>query len=295
MKKAFLQLHISIFLAGFTGVLGRLISINEVLLVWYRMFFAAVLLLVMSLYTKKIKLLQLKEMLPLMGIGAIIALHWVGFYGAIKYANISIALVCFSAMGFFSSFLDPLISKRSISLFEVTLGLLVMLGVYLIFHFDQAYRTGIIFGVISAFLASLFPILNKRLIEKHGPDTITFYEMGGGWMALNFVAPIYLLFTPVDSYLPGAKDLFWLIVLSLFCTVLAFNLSVRSLSKISPFTVNLSFNLEPVYGIALAFLLYKEHQSLGISFYVGLFIILMTVVLQSLRVWYSSKDVVRNQ
>jgi drug/metabolite transporter (DMT)-like permease len=289
MKKAFLQLHLAVFLAGFTGVLGRLITINEALLVWYRMFLSALILLAISMFTKKIKLLHWKEMLPLIGIGGIIALHWVSFYGSIKYANISVALVCFSSVGFFSSFLDPLISNRKIIMTEVLLGLMVMLGVYLIFHFDQHFRTGILFGIISAFLATLFPILNKRFVGKHGADTITFYEIGGGWMVLNLVVPIYLLYTPVDSYLPNAKDLLWLLFLSLFCTVLAFNMSVRALSRISPFTVNLSFNLEPVYGILLAFLIYNEHKMLGPSFYVGISIIILTVVLQTLKVWRDSK------
>jgi drug/metabolite transporter (DMT)-like permease len=289
MKKAFLQLHLAVFLAGFTGVLGRLITINEALLVWYRMFFSALILLAISIFTKKIKLLHWKEMLPLIGIGGIIALHWVSFYGSIKYANISVALVCFSSVGFFSSFLDPLISNRKIIMTEVLLGLMVMLGVYLIFHFDQHFRTGILFGIISAFLATLFPILNKRFVGKHGADTITFYEIGGGWMVLNLVVPIYLLYTPVVTYLPNAKDLLWLLFLSLFCTVLAFNMSVRALSRISPFTVNLSFNLEPVYGILLAFLIYNEHKTLGPSFYVGISIIILTVVLQTLKVWRDSK------
>jgi drug/metabolite transporter (DMT)-like permease len=289
MKKAFLQLHLAVFLAGFTGVLGRLITINEALLVWYRMFFSALILLAISIFSKKIKLLHWKEMLPLIGIGGIIALHWVSFYGSIKYANISIALVCFSSVGFFSSFLDPLISKRKLIITEILLGLMVMLGVYLIFHFDQHFRTGILFGIISAFLATLFPILNKKFVGKHGADTITFYEIGGGWMVLNLVVPIYLLYTPVVSYLPNTNDLLWLLFLSLFCTVLAFNLSVRALSKISPFTINLSFNLEPVYGILLAFLLYNEHETLGTSFYAGISIIILTVVLQTLKVWRDSK------
>lgn len=289
MKKAFLQLHLAVFLAGFTGVLGRLITINEALLVWYRMFFSALILLAISIFSKKIKWLQWKEMLPLIGIGGIIALHWVTFYGSIKYANVSIALVCFSSVGFFSSFLDPLISNRKMIISEVLLGLLVMLGVYLIFHFDQHFRAGILLGLISAFLATLFPILNKRLVGKHGADTITFYEIAGGWMVLNLVVPVYLLYTPVASYLPDTKDLLWLLFLSLFCTVLAFNLSVRALSKISPFTVNLSFNLEPVYGILLAFLLYNEHETLGPSFYAGISIIILTVVLQTLKVWKDSR------
>jgi len=289
MKKAFLQLHLAVFLAGFTGVLGRLITINEALLVWYRMFFSALILLAISIFTKKIKLLHWKEMLPLIGIGGIIALHWVSFYGSIKYANISVALVCFSAVGFFSSFLDPLISRRKLVMTEVLLGSLVMFGVYLIFHFDQHFRTGILFGIISAFLATIFPILNKRFVGKHDADTMTFYEIGGGWMVLNFVVPVYLIFIPVATYLPSAKDLFWLLFMSLFCTVLAFNLSVRALSKVSPFTVNLSFNLEPVYGILLAFLIYNEHKMLGPSFYVGISIIILTVVLQTLKVWRDSK------
>ena len=289
MKKALLQLHLSVFLAGFTGVLGRLITINEALLVWYRMFFSALILLAISIFTKKIKLLHWKEMLPLIGIGGIIALHWVTFYGSIKYANISVALVCFSSVGFFSSFLDPLISRRKLIMTEVLLGSLVMFGVYLIFHFDQHFRTGILFGIISAFLATIFPILNKRFVGKHGADTITFYEIGGGWLVLNFVVPVYLFFTPVSTYVPDTKDLFWLLFMSLFCTVLAFNLSVRALSKVSPFTVNLTFNLEPVYGILLAFLFYNEHETLGPSFYAGISIIILIVVLQTLKVWRDSK------
>jgi drug/metabolite transporter (DMT)-like permease len=284
MRKAFLQLHIAVLLAGFTGVLGRLIAINESLLVWYRMFFSVLFLLIITVFTKKISKLKIRQMAPLLGIGAIIALHWVTFYGSVKYANVSVSLVCFSTVGFFSALLDPLISRRRLNAIELLLGLMVILGVYLIFHFDQNFRTGIIFGLISAFLASLFPILNKKYVSIHNPDTITFYEMTGGWLILNFVVPVYLQFVPVGSILPDLMDLIWLLVLSLFCTVLAFNLSVRALSSISPFTVNLSFNLEPVYGILLAFLIFKEHLELGFSFYAGLTIIFLTVVIQTIRV-----------
>lgn len=284
MRKAFIQLHIAVLLAGFTGVLGRLIVINESLLVWYRMMFAVIFLFIISLFSKKIEKLSFKKMLPLLGIGSIIALHWVTFYGSVKYANVSVSLVCFSAVGFFSAIFDPLISKRKYQITEILLGLMVMLGVYLIFHFDQDFRLGIIFGLISAFLAAIFPIFNKKLVSEYSADTITFYEMGGGWMLLTFVVPIYMQFMPAQSYVPGLLDIFWLIILSLFCTVLAFNLSVRALSRISAFTVNLTFNLEPVYGILLAFLIYKEHLELGFSFYVGLVVIFTTVVIQSIRV-----------
>lgn len=284
MRKAFLQLHAAVLLAGFTGVLGRLITINESLLVWYRMFFAVIALLLLSVFTGKIRWIPFRKMLPLLGIGSIIALHWVFFYGSVKYANVSVSLVCFSAIGFFSSLIDPLISKRKFELVEILLGLMVMFGVYLIFHFDQDFRLGIVMGIVSSFLASLFPILNKSMVEKYDPDTITFYEMAGGWFMLNLFVPVYMQFMPSQNYLPGWNDLLWLIILSLLCTVLAFNLSVRALSRISPFTVNLSFNLEPVYGILLAFLIFGEHQDLGLSFYAGLLIIFLTVVIQTIRI-----------
>jgi drug/metabolite transporter (DMT)-like permease len=249
------------------------------------MFFSAVFLLALSFFSKKIKFLPWRQALPLIGIGAIVALHWVFFYGSVKYANVSVSLVCFSTMGFFSAFLDPLISKRKMDLIEILLGIMVMLGVYLIFHFDQAYRWGIIYGIISSILAAVFTIINKKYVDKHDAQIITFYELGGGWLSLNFVLPFYLQFVDFSSYFPNLSDFLWLLVLSLFCTVLAFNLSIKALKKISPFTVNLSYNLEPVYGILLAFVIYKEHLDLEISFYAGLFIIFLTVVIQSIRVW----------
>jgi drug/metabolite transporter (DMT)-like permease len=200
-----------------------------------------------------------------------------------------VALVCFSSIGFFTAFLDPLIYKKRINSSEVLLGLLSILGIYLIFHFDEHFRVGIVFGLVSSFFASLFPILNKKLVSEFDSDTITFYDIGGGWFSLNIIVPIYLLFFPAAYLVPTASDFFWLIVLSLFCTVLAFNLSVRSLQKISPFTVNLTFNLEPVYGILLAFIIFKENEFLGMSFYAGLSIIFLTVILQSWRVWHAEK------
>ena len=285
MKKAFLQLHAAIFLAGFTGIMGRLIELSEVLLVWYRMMFAAFALLLITVITKKIIKLHFSEMLRLIGIGGIVALHWVFFYGSIKYSNVSVSLVCFSAIGFFSALLDPLLSKRKFEWIELLLGLMVIIGIYLMFHFDPHFRTGILFGMISSLLAAIFPILNKKMMDKHQPETITFYEMSGGFFLLTLLLPFYLAFFPTQYLYPSTSDLIWLLVLSLFCTVLAFNLSIRSLTKISPFTVNLSFNLEPVYGIALAFIYFKEYEEVGVPFYIGIAIIFLTVVLQTLRVY----------
>jgi drug/metabolite transporter (DMT)-like permease len=285
MKKAFLQLHAAIFLAGFTGILGRLITLNEGLLVWYRMLFSALgLFVVLKMSGKEIRFPE-KGKLALLGVGGIVALHWTFFYGSIKYANVSIALVCFSAVGFFTALIDPLLTKRRVQPVELFLGLMVMLGIYLIFHFDEQYQAGIVWGVISSLLAALFTILNKKLIQQHGTDTVTLFEMGGGWLVLTLLLPIYLYRFPTDHLVPSWSDFFWLLFLSLLCTVLAFRLSLDALRKISPFTVNLSYNLEPVYGIILAFIVYQENKYLGWGFYTGFAIILGTVLLQSWRVW----------
>jgi drug/metabolite transporter (DMT)-like permease len=286
MRKAFIQLHIAIFLAGFTGILGRLITLSEGLLVWYRMLFAAAALLILSLAGHKPLKLSRTEWLPLFGVGTVIALHWVFFYGSIKYANVSIGLICFSAVGFFTALIDPFLSERRIDPMEIALGLLVMLGIYFIFHFEGQYQTGILLGIVSSLLASLFPILNKSLLNRHEPATVTFYELAGGWIALTALMPAYLYLVPDAGHLiPTRNDFLWMLFLSLACTVLAFNLSLQALKKISPFTVNLSYNLEPIYGILLAFLVYQENRYLGRGFYVGFGIIFLTVILQSWRVW----------
>lgn len=287
--KAFLQLHAAVFLAGFTGVLGRLIELNEGWLVWYRMLLSALLLLLIFFIRKQSIRIERKYVVQCVGIGALIALHWVFFYGSIKYANVSIALVCFAATGSFTAFLEPLLHKRRLDLVEVLLGLLVLLGIYLIFHFDVQYKTGILLGVAAAFLSALFPIFNKRLIQHIPAANLTLYELGGGWLMLSLLLPLYLQFSPAEKYIPSFNDWFWLLMLALFCTVLAFQLSVNALKKISPFTANLTYNLEPVYGILLAFLLYNENKDLGKGFYWGILLIIASVVIQTVRVWQTKK------
>lgn len=289
MRKSFLRLHAAIFLAGFTGILGRLITLNEGLLVWYRMLFSTAGLFLLAYFSRNRLKVAKGGLLPILAVGAIVAFHWVFFYGSIKYSNVSISLVCFSAVGFFTALLDPLISKRRADPVEVILGLLVMGGIALIFHFDNRYQTGIILGIISSLLAALFTILNKRLLKNHGADVVTFYEMTGGWVILTLLLPAYLAVFPAGHWIPTMTDLFWLLFLSMLCTVLAFRLSLDALREISPFTVNLSYNLEPVYGILLAFAIYQENRYLGKGFYPGLLIILLTVALQSWRVWKKTR------
>jgi drug/metabolite transporter (DMT)-like permease len=293
MRKAFTELHIAIFLAGITGLLGRLITLNEGLLVAYRMVMAALVLWLVDLLSGRTLLPGKKGFWQMMGAGSLIALHWVFFYGSIKYANVSIGLVCFSAVSFFTAFLDPLITRRRLDRMEVALGLAVMLGIYLIFHFEARYATGILLGIISSFLCTLFVILSKDILLRNDAYTVTRLEMTGGAITLLVLMPAYLHYFPSPSLLPSSNDLFWLGVLSILCTVVAFSLSNRALQKISPFTVNISYNLEPVYGILLAFAVYREDRYLGPSFYAGLCIIAATVLIQSWRVWHKGRAFTR--
>jgi len=285
LRKAFLQLHIAVLLAGFTGVLGRLITLNEGLLVWYRLLFSSATLWILFYFTRKLRMISFKEFLKIFGVGLIAALHWVTFYGSIKYANVSVALVCFSAIGFFTAIFEPLVFRTRIDIWELLLGLMVIGGIYIIFHFDPQYKIGIVVGIISALLGSLFPIFNRVLLKTHSTETITVYELTGGFLALSIMLPFYLRLFPADHLIPTLSDFWWLLVLSWLCTVLAFQLSMNALKKISAFTVNLSYNLEPVYGILLAFVIYQENRELKSSFYMGLSIIILAVALQTLDVY----------
>lgn len=242
-------------------------------------------LLVLFLLRGSIPKISLKSVVRIFSVGAIVALHWVAFYGSIKYSNVSIALVCFSTVGFFSALLEPVVLRKSIAVIELLLGMLAIAGVYCIFHFDTRYKNGIAFGIVSAFLAALFTILNKKVLEKHEAGTVTLYELTGGFLILTLLLPAYLKFFDLRFAFPSATDWLWLIILSWLCTVLAFFLSLSALKKVSAFTVNLSYNLEPIYGILLAFLIYRENKDLGISFYVGLSLIVIAVVLQMGRVY----------
>ena len=284
MKKALIQLHIAVFLAGFTAILGKLITLNEGLLVWYRLLITVVTLGPILFFRKQLVRIPFKDILKIFGVGVIVAIHWVTFYGSVKYANVSVALVCFSASGFFTAFFEPLILKRRIHVTEVLLGLLAIAGIYIIFDFHPQYKLGIIFGIISAVGSSLFPIYNKKLLLRYSPKILTLYELGGGLLALTCLVPLYLIQFPAAYYLPTTTDWLWLLVLAWLCTVLSFNLQLNALKKISAFTANLTYNLEPVYGIILAFIFFKENQNLNLAFYFGVALILLAVILQMLRI-----------
>ncbi|MEO6613390.1 MAG: DMT family transporter [Chitinophagaceae bacterium] len=279
MKKAFLQLHLAVFLAGFTGILGRLITLNEGMIVWYRLLLTAVTMWVLFGLMKKIKKIPLTDILKIAGVGFIAAMHWVTFYGSIKYANVSVALVCFSAIGFFTALFEPLILKKRLNWTELLLGIITLTGIYIIFHFDTAYKTGIIIGLISAVLASLFPIFNREFLKRINVETMLTWQQTGGLVVLSLLLPFYLQQFPTEHFLPGASNFGWLLMLSWLCSVVAFQLSANALKRLTAFTVNLTYNLEPVYGIILAFMVYKENKYLSKWFFVGFAVIAVALII----------------
>ncbi len=280
MKKALIQLHVAVFLAGFTGILGVLISLDAMPLVWYRIVITVFSLSLLNRVFKKTILLPKKSVLKLFFIGTLIALHWVAFYASVKLSNVSIALVCFSSVGLFTALLEPVFITKKINWTDLLLGGLSLAGICLIFQFDQRYRLGIIVGLVSAFLAALFSVFNKRNMHIAEPSVMMLYELMGGLVLLTLLMPVYIFWYPHAVLIPSVSDWGWLIILSWLCTIVGMQLMLASLKKVSAFTQNLSLNLEPVYAITMAFIFFGEGKGVGSSFYYGASLIVLSVVLQ---------------
>jgi drug/metabolite transporter (DMT)-like permease len=208
--------------------------------------------------------------------------HWVFFYASIKYSNISVGVVCYCLTSFFTAIFAPLINRNKFNLSEILLSLLTLFGIALIFHFDSSYQLGIGLGVVSSAFAALYTIYNERLVRVYDSRLINYYQMVGGTIGLGILLPVYLHFFPVETIIPGLKDTGYLILLASFCTVGLYVLFAESLKRIPAFTVNLSFNLEPVYAIILAFIFFNEGKELNLSFYIGLVFVMTSVILQTL-------------
>lgn len=281
MGKTYLKLHLSILLAGFTGIFGKLISLNEGLLVWYRMLLTFVFIFIYLFISGRLARISFRDFRRIGFIGCLLAMHWIFFYGSIKASNVSIGVVCFSSVGFFTSFLEPMVLHRKFRLRELFYSLITLAGVLLIFSFDTRYRLGISLGIISSALAALFTISTKRISGDYKPDTILVYEMLGGFLLVSCILPVYLRAFPVVTILPNMRDIIYMFFLVIFCTIFLQMLQIQVLNKISAFTVNLSYNLEPVYSIILAMLFLDEAKSLNFSFYIGVGLIILSVFLQT--------------
>lgn len=282
MRNAFIKLHISVVLAGFTGIFGKLIQLPEVPLVWYRMLLTVAMFAAFMFFSGKLRNLGAKETAKIAGTGVMLALHWIFFYGSIKYANVSVGVVCFALTGFFAALFEPLVFRRRLSWRELCFSLLTVAGIVLIFHFDTRFRVGIILGVISAALAAIYTVVNKVVAQKHASTTLLLYQMLGGFCFISLLMPVYFQFFPQAPALPTSFDLLYLFLLAGVCTIVMYLLELQALRKISAFTVSLSFNLEPVYSIGLAMLIFGEAAELGLSFWAGLSLICASVGLQTI-------------
>jgi drug/metabolite transporter (DMT)-like permease len=282
MKKSYLLLHIAVVFLGFSGVFGKLISLNEGLLTLYRVLFSYFILFLLLKLSKTRNPLCFREKFKIAQIGILISLSWVLFYASIKYSNISIGVICYCMASFFTSIFEPLINNRRFRISEILLSALTLLGISLIFHFDSSYQLGIVLGVIAPAFASLYTVYNERLVKLYDVKLINYYQMMGGSIGLGILLPFYLYFFPVRSFIPGLKDTVYLAALALFCTVGVYVSFTEILKKLSAFTVNLTMNLEPVYAIIVAFLFFGESKEVNFSFYLGLFFVVISVTLQAL-------------
>ncbi len=280
--KNLLHLHFIVFIWGFTAVLGKLITIDAAPLVWYRMLIATVLILGYVLIRKVKFKFSIKTMLWMIIGGVIIALHWVTFFMAIKVSNVSVALATMSIGTFFTAFLEPLWYKRKIIKHEVIFGLVVILGLYYIFKVDTTYWYGMLLAAVSAFLASCFTLINGNLIKEEIPSVISLFELGFGVLFLTVYFLFNQQFTTIDFFKLSFTDLVYLLVLASICTAYAFIASVKVMRHLSPYTVMLTINLEPVYGIVLAFIVLGENKQITSSFYIGALIIITVVVLNGI-------------
>lgn len=283
-EKGFVQLHASVLLAGFTGLFGRLITLNEVDIVWYRMLFTSCVLMVFTGLPR----VGWRKFLQLSGCGALLGFHWILFYGSIKASNVSIGVICFSLIGFFTAIFEPMIFKKSFSWVELLFSLITVAGVLCIFSLDARYRYGISIGIVSSAVCALYAICNKKVSVGVRSRTVLMYQMAGGLVAVTAIAPLYLLVFPSGQpvmVIPDGSNLWWMLCHALLCTVAMYILQIQALKRLSAFTVNLTYNLEPCYTIALAFLIFGEGREINFSFYLGLTLILLSVLLQTRRAW----------
>jgi drug/metabolite transporter (DMT)-like permease len=287
--KSYLSLHFIVFIWGFTAILGALITIQADFLVWYRMFFAAVFIAVFLGIKKKSFQVAPKSLIKFIIVGLLIALHWIFFFEAIKVSTVSITLSVFSLGAFFASLLEPIFYGRKVLWYEVFFGLVIIAGLGLIMQVEINYWNGMLLALVSIILGVLFTLMNGKLIADHDPSVISFYEFLAGFVFIS----IYFLFKgefTADFFVLTAKNWILILILASICTAYAFTASVQVMRQLSPYTVMLTTNLEPVYGIVLAFFIIGGKEKMSTAFYIGAVIIVITVILNGVIKHYRKED-----
>lgn len=279
--KNYLLLHLIVFIWGFTAILGALISIEAIPLVFFRMGLAVFFIVLYFITKKKSFVIDKRGLIKFLFTGIIIATHWIFFFKAIKVSNVSVALVTMSTGAFFTSLIEPIFFRRRIKSLEILLGIFVIIGLYIIFNFESQYKLGIIYALISSFLGSLFAVLNGLYIKKYDANSISLYQLFFGALFVAF----YLFFTDsfsVDFFRLPLMDWVYLFILSSVCTAYAFIASVKIMKFISPYTVMLTINLEPIYAIILALFIFGDKEKMKPEFYLGACIVLGVVLLNGI-------------
>ena len=279
-QRAYLELHFAVMLWGFTAILGQLIQLSSLSIVWWRVFLTSGAILLTSKTWSVVRAMPRRLVLQYIGIGCVVMVHWLTFYGAVKLSNASVALICMATTSFFSSILEPFMLKKKVLWYEITLGCIIVPAmIFVAGTLPNQMTLGLGVGLLSALLQTIFSILNKKMVTESDPLSITFLELGGGWLFLCLIMPFYLFFDKTAVVIPpSVSDWFYLLVLAFLCTNLAYWLGIRTLRHLSAFASNLTINLEPVYGIVLAVLILKENKELSPSFYIGAAVILAAVL-----------------
>lgn len=279
-QRAFVLLHVSIVLWGFTAILGALISLTAFELVWQRVAITSAFLLFWPGMIQKLRNLPWKDVSHFGMIGVIIGIHWLCFYGSIKLANASIALITMSTSALFTAFLEPLFTKSKVNKTDLILSMLIIPAMILTTHdFDESKLIGFAAGIAAAFLSALFAVLNKKKINTTNAEVMTFIEMFSALLFISLTIPVIVHIYGYFSFLPSGRDIILMLVLSVCCTILPFLLHLRALKHISAFATNLAINLEPVYGILMAIFILRENRELSLSFYLGVLLIMSIVFL----------------
>lgn len=279
--KSYLHLHFLVLIWGFTAILGLLITIPPVEVVFYRTLFASLGLGLLMYFNHLSFSIGRKEIVKLLFTGSLIAGHWILFFASARISTVSVCLAGMATTSFWTSFLEPLVLKKRIKWYEVFLGIIVIIGLYVIFHFEFDHALGLFLALISAFLAALFTVINSQFAKIHHHHTITFYEMAGACISILLFFPIYKQWFAADHQLSlflSNPDLLYISILAFICTVYAYSASIDLMKKLSAFTVNLTVNLEPVYGIILAVIIFGEREKMNAGFYIGAMVILLSVL-----------------
>jgi drug/metabolite transporter (DMT)-like permease len=273
----YFKLHFIVFLWGFSAILGKLVTIPAVELVFFRSIFAAAGMAAVLWFSRGNFKVDQKDLVRLILIGFIVSIHWLSFFGSARISNVSVSLVGFATNSLWAALLEPWFNKTKLKKYEVVLGLIVLLGLYIIFSFDFQYKEGLLLGIFAGFTSALFAVFNSRMVKRIGARTITFYEMIGVFLGTAIFLPFYKMTGNELRLAPSGMDLMYIAILAGVCSVYAYTVSVELMKRISVFMIQLTLNLEPVYGIIMAVIIFGQQEKMNINFYLGTTVILSAV------------------